>query len=56
MGGIKNDNRVEKRFNISNTQKGRKDECENYIGIALLPQFTKYCQGCLIIELLDMLR
>jgi len=37
-------------------KKGSKDKCENYIGITLLPQFTKYCQGFLTIEWLDMLR
>ena len=37
-------------------KKGSKDKCENYIGITLLPQFTKYCEGFLTIEWLDMLR
>jgi hypothetical protein len=37
-------------------KKGSEDKCENYIGITLLPQFTKYCQGFLTIEWLDMLR
>jgi hypothetical protein len=49
MGGIRNDNNWRTGLIFPIHEKGNKHKCENYIGITLLPQFTKYCQEFLTV-------